>query len=163
MTPLYYNSTHLNPLTLPKLAHLVVPSLWLVGLPGSNAGIFSQFPSDITALYIRGRVGTEEANQLVARCTDLRYATVRVFASVSSTDLVKFTRVLVSELKQLLSLELMLASEQDACLSSRLREEESGKPGSLGWEKVSVHVVDDDSEMDMWMNESRSTRPSWAQ
>ncbi|KAG9096274.1 hypothetical protein FRC06_008843 [Ceratobasidium sp. 370] len=165
MTPLYYDSTHLAPIALANLAHLVVPSLWLTGSPdGGGVSMFSQFPKDLTALYIRGRVGSDEANRVVAHCPALRYVTVRVFATVTTSDLVKFARILVRELKDLLSLELMVLSEQHDALSSKLRGEGEDAVGFEAVnEKASVHVVnDEESEMDLWMSESGSTRPTWA-
>ncbi|KAG8744560.1 hypothetical protein FRC10_009896 [Ceratobasidium sp. 414] len=156
MTPLYYDSTHLTPIALANLVHLVLPSLWLTGSPDGGG--------DLTALYIRGRVGSDEANRVVAHCPALRYVTVRVFASVLVSDLAKFARILVRELKELLSLELMVLSEQSEALSSKLRGEGEGVVGSEAVnEKASVHVInDEESEMGLWMSESGSTRPTWA-
>ncbi|KAG8721538.1 hypothetical protein FRC08_012203 [Ceratobasidium sp. 394] len=165
MTPLYHNSTHLTPITLANLVHLVVPSLWLTGSPdGDGVSMFSQFPKGLTALYIRGRVGTDEANRVVAHCPALRYVTVRVFARVSMFELEKFARILVGGLKDLLSLELMVLSEQSDALSSKLRGEgEDMAESEAVSEKASVHVVnDEESEMELWMSESGSTRPTWA-
>ncbi|KAG9081314.1 hypothetical protein FRC07_014555, partial [Ceratobasidium sp. 392] len=106
--------------------------LWLAGSPdGGGVSMFSQFPTELTALYIRGRVGFDEANRIVAHCPSLQYVTVRVFANVQLLELTKFAQILVRELKQLRSLELMVLSEQSDALNSKLRGEDLDEPEAI--------------------------------
>ncbi|KAG8759729.1 hypothetical protein FRC11_001514 [Ceratobasidium sp. 423] len=123
-SPLYYGAAHISNSLPDGIVDLVIPSLWLGVAPNAmGRSILSHLPISLKILRIRGRVGVEEANAIVANTPPtLRYVYVRVFGGTLLGDIERFTSVLIGKRKAILSLELTVLPKQEIDVLSSLSD-----------------------------------------
>ncbi|KAH7343544.1 hypothetical protein B0J17DRAFT_642817 [Rhizoctonia solani] len=154
-SPLYYGAAHTSNSLPGGIVDLIIPSLWLGMAPNAmGKSILSHLPANLKVLRIRGRVGAEEAKAIVASSLPaLRYVCVRVFGGALLGDIERFTSVLISEYKAILSLELTVLPKQEIDVLSSLSDlvEVCADIDT----KVSVHVNGDggEGELQSWFED----------